>query len=170
MSKKLKGGNLRVSTLYLIILVVCLLLQPVIPDILLPFIAIITFMIARRKNWLKPFDKLDFLLIFLYTIITFVALIYLQAITLVATPWWKIILLGIAADVVASILGAIPIVGDFISAIINTFVAILVVGGPQGILLGLTLMFISLIPGPSMGANTLMLVILKFLSKALIGG
>jgi len=169
MSKKLKGGKLSVSTLYLLLLVFGILTQPVIPDVLLPFIAIITFLVVKKKGLLKPFEKKDFLLIFIYTILAFIALIYLQLITLPAVSWWKIILLGIAADVVASILGTIPIVGDLISAIINTFIAILIVGGPQGFILALTLMFISLIPGPSMGANTLMLVILKLISKALLG-
>ena len=55
-------------------------------------------------------------------------------------------------------------IGDAVSAMINFFIPVIIVGGLTGVMIGVALMMISLIPGPSMGANTIALIVLKALS------
>ena len=158
-------GIIRPSTLFLILLIFYALTHPFIPDILYIPLAIIMYIIANRQGWLKKLNAVDFVLMLFYLIILVILLIYLQVIAIEAIPWWKIILVGIASDVIASIFSAIPIIGDFISGLLNAFVAFMIVGGVYGLVIGLTVMFISFIPGPSPGFNTFALIVFKLITS-----
>ena len=133
-------------------------------DVIKPFILIGIFLWVKHKGYVKDFKALDFLLIMIYLIASTALFIYMQWITFKTIPWYMIILIGIIADVVATIFGAIPIIGDAVSAMINFFIPVIIVGGLTGVMIGVALMMISLIPGPSMGANTIALIVLKALS------
>jgi hypothetical protein len=167
---KKDNGLMRPSTFFLIALIIGILLEPFLPDLGLLIAIVISFFIASRKNVLKRMDKWDFLLILLYVIITTFLLIYLQLINITKIPWWQILLVGIATDVVASLLGTIPIVGDIISGIINSFIQFLIIGGLAGLMMSITVVSISLLPGPSLGFNTFILIVIKLLSKTITGG
>jgi hypothetical protein len=167
---KKENGLMRPSTFFMIALIMGIVLQPVIPDIGILIVIIIAFFIASKKNVLKRMDKWDFLLILLYALITTFLLIYFQLINITQVPWWQILLVGIATDVVASLLGTIPILGDIISGLINGFIPFIIIGGLPGMIMSITVISISLIPGPSLGFNTFTLVIIKLLSKTITGG
>ena len=167
---KKDNGLMRPSTFFLIALIIGIITEPFLPDLGLLIAIVIAFFIASRKNVLKRMDKWDFLLILFYVIITTFLLIYLQLINITKVPWWQILLVGIATDVVASILGTIPVIGDIISGIINSFIPFLIIGGLAGLMMSITVVSISLLPGPSLGFNTFTLIIIKLLSKTITGG
>lgn len=156
--------QIRTSTFFLLFLIFFIALAPFFPDIILIFAIVPIFILLRVKNHIKKFDLLDFGLMVLYTAIAIFAIIYFQLLAFQSVPWWQIILVGIAADVIASILGMIPVVGDFISGILVGFMATMVIGGIEGMLIGISLMVVSIIPGPSLGLNTAMIIIFKIIS------
>lgn len=170
MKKTKDNGLMRPSTFFLIILIIGIILEPFLPDLGLLITLIIAFFIASRKNVLKKMDKWDFLLILLYVVVSIFLLIYLQLINLTIVPWWQIIVVGIATDVVASLLGTIPVIGDIISGIINSFIPFVIIGGLPGLIMSITVVSISLLPGPSLGFNTFTLIVIKLLSKTITGG
>jgi hypothetical protein len=161
---KKEKGKIRSSTLFLLLLLFMALTHPIIPDVFYIPIALFIFILARRKEWIKPFKAIDFLLIMIYLVMAAGILIYFQILTLTKVSWFHIIILGFAADIIATILGHIPIIGDFISGMINFIIPMIVVGGLAGVMMGMTLMMISMIPGPSYGANTIGLIVFKAIS------
>ena len=159
------GWQIRVSTFFLIAWVLTLVLFPILPDLILPIIALIIFAILKKHDHIKKTTIMDFFLIFIYFILGIFGLLYFQILILATVPWWKIIIVGLAVDVVASLLGAIPVFGDILSAIIAGMIAIIVIGGFEGILLAVLVGCISLLPGPSLGANTIMLILFKIVAE-----
>jgi hypothetical protein len=170
-SKMKKKGNwqIRPSTFFGIVFVLTLILIILPgPGILVPFVSIPIFSYLKKQKQIKEFKLSDLGLMALYVTVTITGLLYLQMISLVSVPWIKIIIVGMAADVIASIFGFIPVVGDIISSIMNLIMALTVVGGIEGTLIGMVLVMISLIPGPSLGANTLFLILFKIISEIII--
>jgi len=166
-----KSWQIRPSTFFLLAFVLTIVLIPLPgPGLLVPFVSIPIFLGMRKKGQIKDFELIDIPLIITYAIGAIIGMLYLQAITLVSIPWWKLLVVGIACDVVASILGAVPVLGDAASGFVNIIIALTIIGGVEGAILGMVIMFISLLPGPSLGANTLFLVIFKGISEAIIGG
>jgi hypothetical protein len=138
--------------------------HPIIPDVFYIPLALFIFILARKKQWLKSFKAIDFLLIMIYLMVSAGLLIYLQILSLTKVSWFHIIIIGFAADIIATILGYIPVIGDFIGGILNFIIPMMIIGGLAGVMMGMTLMMISLIPGPSYGANTIGLIVFKAIS------
>ena len=167
----MRGWQIRPSTFFGLVFVSTLIMIPLPgPGLIIPFVSIPLFTYLRKQNKIKSFELLDLPLILLYMAGGVVGLIYLQMLSLVSVPWFKIIIVGMAADVVASLLGAFPVLGDAASAAINMLLALTVIGGIEGAIIGMALMIISMIPGPSLGANTFFIIIFKIISEILIGG
>jgi hypothetical protein len=166
-----RNWQIKPSTFFAIVYALTLILLPLPGGLqfVLPFVSIPFFLSLRKKGNIKDFKISDFFLILIYMVIGLFIMIYFQILSLVSTPLWQILLVGIAADIVASLLGTIPIVGDGISGLINVILAMMVIGGVEGAMIGVTIMIISFLPGPSLGANTFMLLVFKFASEILIG-
>lgn len=133
---------------------------------ILPFVGLYVALQLKRAGRLKPFSFLDFILIPTYTVATIIALVSLQIYTINAIPWYTVIFVGIAADVIGSVAGLVPVGGDFVAAVLTVIMLFTVVGGFYGGFMALTLLFIQLIPGPSLGANTAMLALIKIATEA----
>lgn len=162
--------QIRASTFYLLAFVITLILIPLPGGLqfVMPFVSIPIFLYFKNRGHIKDFKFIDFILIFVYTILGISSLLYFQVLSISSVPWWKIIIIGIAADVIATVLASVPIVGDALSGLINIFMAIMVVNGIEGAFIAMTIMMISFIPGPSLGANTIMLIIFKIVSDLVI--
>jgi hypothetical protein len=166
-----KDWQIKPSTFFAIVYALTLILLPLPGGLqfVLPFVSIPLFLSLRKKKNITDFKISDFFLILIYMVIGMFAMVYFQVISLASTPLWQILLVGLAADIVASVLGTIPILGDGASGLINVIIAMVVIGGVNGAMIGVTIMVISFLPGPSLGANTMMLLIFKFASNTLIG-
>lgn len=138
-------------------------------EFIAPIAAIPIFFYLRKIGYIKKFDLLtDLLLIAIYTVGGLLLLSYFGAFSLASTPWFKIIIIGMAADIIASVFGLFPIAGDAVSSLTNAVIAISIIGGIEGAIVAFALIIISMIPGPSLGANTLFLVLFKFISEMVI--
>jgi hypothetical protein len=161
-----KGWQVRPSTFFGLALLIEILAIPLpAGEDIWPFIAIGLFIVLKRSDHIKKAKWGDVWLVLLYMLIGLIGMIYLQVITLAEVSWPKILLIGIAADVAASMLSGIPVLGDVLSGIVNAIIAIVVIGGLPGTVLAFTMFFISAIPGPSLGMNTIVLVIAKVISE-----
>lgn len=161
--------QVRPSTVYgvALLFVIIGLLFPIIPAFLVPFVAIYIGYQLNKKGRLQDFTLIDFLLMLLYTAIGVTTLFAIQMISLNFIPWWKLLIVGIAADVVATFLGAWVGFGDIMSVIINLTIVFIVLDGPIALVIALLLGTISLFPGPSVGGNTLGLALMKVFSEML---
>jgi hypothetical protein len=157
--------QVRPSTLFGLTLLTTLLVTPL-PgaEDVTPFIGLLLYFLLKKQGHIKKFTGMDVLLIILYLVVGLIGLFYLTAITLAATPWWKILLVGVAADIVATVLSPIPIAGDLLSGIVNAMMAVVILGGLAGSLIAITVFFLSLFPGPSFGFNTLALLSFKVIA------
>lgn len=166
-----RDWQVRASTVYGITLLVTLLgfMIPVGIQFVAPFIGFFYYLRLKKLNRIKRAGVSEILLILLYTVVGIGGFVYLTGYALATTPWWKIILIGMAADVVASVLGTIPVVGDIISATINFIMAFTIIGGIQGPFIGVALAIIALLPGPSIAASTIFIVIFKIVSVLIFG-
>ena len=162
--------QIRPSTFFLLAYAITLVLIPIPGGLqfLMPFVSILFFIRLRSSGRIKKGTMLDYALILAYTFLGLFFMIYLQVWALESIPWWKLILVGIAADVVASLLGTVPVIGDFMSGIINMIIAITVIGGIEGAFIAMVMVIIGFIPGPSLIANTVLLVIFKIVSEAIL--
>ncbi len=136
----------------------------------MPFVGIFIILKMKKANRLKKFDWLDAVLILIYTFGGMFALAYAGFVAIASAPWWKILLVGVAADVIASVTSVIPIVGDFLGGILIFMLAFGVIGGLQGAFLGLAIMMISFIPAHIPGSNTLFMILFKLIVPLLIIG
>lgn len=164
-----KNWQIRPSTLFGLTLLSTVVVTPL-PgaEDVMPFIGIIMYFVLKRQGHIKKFTLGDAGLIFLYLLVGIFALLYLSISIIAHAPWWKIILLGVVADIVATIFAPIPHFGDIASAMINAMAAIVIFGFAGGSILAIVVFFLSLIPGPSLGLNTLILVGTKVIAS-LIG-
>lgn len=163
-----KNWMIRGSTIYLGMLGLILfgLLVPFFAlEWISPFIALFFYIRLKKQGRIKEFDWLEIFLVILYTLVMFIGVLSFGIVAFANVPWWKIVLVGMAADVFASILGSFPILGDGLSAILVLIMVFTIIGGAYGAILGLAMAFISLLPGPTLGANTLFLVIFKIVSE-----
>ena len=135
-----------------------------------PFIGLFYFFRLKKQGRIKDFDWLEVLLVMVYLFALIFGLGWLTVAIFEAIPWYKIILVGMAADLFASVLGGIPVLGDIISGILVFILAFTIIGGIQGIIIAFAIALISILPGPSFGANTLFLFIFKLISNFLLGG
>ena len=165
-----KDWQIRGSLIYLIVLIIVFIgfILPVGIEWLAPFIGIWYYLKLKKAGKIKPFDLLEIILMATYTIAMILGLIYIELLILTQIPWYKIILVGMAADLYGSTIGSAPIFGDITSAIIGFILPLTIIGGLQGIMLGFVLALINIIPGPSLGANTLFLIIFKLISYVII--
>lgn len=161
-----KNWQIRGSLIYLLTLVMTIigLIYPVIPGVIMPLIGLIVYFRLKSTGHIKSFDWKEIALLILYTIIMVGGSVYLQIIILAQIPWWQLILIGIAADVYASTIGTIPIWGDFTAGLLAFAMASIVAPGITGLIIGLGMAIICILPGPSLGANTIYLIIFKILS------
>lgn len=163
----------RTSTVYLATLlgIVVGLIVPFFPlHIVGPFIALFLYSRLKEAGRIKRFDWLELLLIVIYTLGLLVVSIGLGVVAYNSIPWWKIILVGMAADVFGNVLGAIPIWGDVISAFLVLVLAFTVIGGAAGAAIALCLAIINMVPGPSLAANTMFLISFKIISELVAYG
>lgn len=160
---------MRISTFFLLVFgLVAVLPTPFGLEYWIPLASIPLFIYLRKHGHMHKFTILDLILIPIYAVLLIFVMVYFQFWALERVPWWKILALGIAADIIASALGMIPGVGDGLSAVINFILAVMIIGGFYGAILGLTMAAIAMLPGPSFAANTIMLSILKLISEAVI--
>jgi hypothetical protein len=146
------------------------LLVPVGIQFIAPFIGLFFYIKFKRADRIKKFDFLEVFLILLYTLVTLFAGVFFTLLAIDSVPWIKIILVGMAADLFASSLGSVPVFGDAVSAVLVFILVLTVIGGFTGALLAVAIGVISLLPGPSFGANTLFLVLFKLMTTALFSG
>lgn len=163
---------IRGSLIYLITLVsvVIGLLIPVGIEFVAPFIGLFFFIKFKKEDRLHKIDFSEISLIIAYTLIILGIAVYSNLVVLSVIPWWQLILIGIAADLYASTIGVIPFWGDLTAGLLAFLMIHQVAGGITALILGLGMSAICLLPGPSMGANTLYLIIFKLISLALLGG
>lgn len=159
--------KIRGSTIYGISLLVALLgfIIPVPIQWIAPIIGYMYYRKLKKQGRIIGETRIEVLLIALYTIIGVGGFVFATGYALGYVPWWKIILVGMAADVIGNTLGAIPIFGDILAATINAIMAITIIGGFAGPFIAVALGIITLLPGPSLFGNTLFIVIFKLLSK-----
>ena len=124
---------------------------------------IAAFIWLKRQDRFKPFKKIEFLWMFLGALGYIFLVLFLAVTTIASIPWWQIILIGVAADVIGTALGSIPVVGDFLSAVLVIIMVVVVLHNPFVGFVVLCLGIITLLPGPTFGANTLFLILFKLL-------
>jgi hypothetical protein len=168
-----KDWEIRASTIYglsLLAGIIGVAMGPLLPGWLMPFVGLFFFIRLKSQGRIKKFDFLEVVLILVYTLIILVTSLAYGIITYVGIPWYLIILMGMFADLIASIGGSLPGPGDFVSAIIVFIMAITLVGGIYGAVIALSIAIITLLPGPTLGANTLFLIIFKVASELVAWG
>lgn len=168
---KNNNWEVRGSLVYLIVLLLTLggLIFPIIPGILMPIIGLLIYIRLKMTGHIKKFDFLEVALVIIYTIVTLVTMVVLEISAIYSVPWLPLIMFGIAADVIASVLSGVPIIGDILSGILVFTAGVFLIGGPFGFVIGLLLGIVSLFPGPTMGLNTFILIFLKLIFQA-VGG
>jgi len=150
-------------------------LFPLFPVPLAILIGAILFIVAKKKDWLKPFRFFDLIMIMFSSFFFLIVGLSLGIIALIVVPWWKLILLGLIASAVMWAGDFIPIIGDFISAVIVLLLSIFVIGGLSGMIIGGIIFFIALIPFTfALGwlnffAVAIFLIIFKLLSMLIAG-
>lgn len=162
--------KMRGSTIYGISLLVALLgfIIPVPIQWIAPIIGYMYYRKLKKQGRIIGEQRTELLLIVIYTIIGVGGFLFGTGYSLGTVPWWQIILIGMAADVIGNTIGAIPVVGDIMAATINALMAITIIGGLAGPFIAVALGVITLLPGPSLFGNTLFMVLFKTASK-LIG-
>ena len=176
MKKKSKqnGWSISIGVFYLIvmasmILAYYIIIPPLDAHVILGIIEIIAFIWFKRQDRISKFSLLDGILIILGTIGFLAAVIYLSISALSSISWLSLILIGMSADIIGSTLGAVPIVGDFLSAFITIMIVVITLHSPIIGFIAATMGIIALIPGPTFGAQTLFLIIFKLIITAFGG-
>jgi hypothetical protein len=166
-----KDWKIRGSTIFGLVLLIVFIgfIIPIGIEYLAPFFGVFYYFRLKKQGRIKDFDYWELGLIVAYTFLMLIGSVITGLFVLASIPWFKLILVGMAADLFASLLGAVPVFGDILSAILVFILVLTVIGGLQGVLLGLVMAFISILPGPTLGANTMFLIAFKIFSSLIFG-
>jgi len=129
-------------------------------------IAIIGILIAKKKGYVKEYEKGDWVWILFITLFFFALFLLLGFLSVFLISWWQLIIVGIIFDAIAFLTGMLPIVGDILGAIL-IFIIATAIFGIKGLLLASLVTIIALIPGP-IPLITISLIIMKLLMEVLL--
>lgn len=173
-SKKRFLSYWSIFAITLTLLGIAIIVGPIFPVPLALLLGVVFFIIAKRKGWVKKFRLFDLFMMAISFVVFLIILASLGLFALLTVPWWQLILLGLISGIVMWMGDFIPVIGDIISSIIVFILAVTIIGGLNGMIIGSIVALIALIPFTAFGgwinffAIAIVLIGLKIISYILV--